>query len=284
VLSKAYRNQRDVLVTAHALGFGVYGNMVQMLESAEHWEDVGYEVLSGPLQTKQPVDIVRPDRNSPLSVAELDGFATIDWFAAPTFEAEVDWAIDQIRRFISGGLDAEEVLVIALDDRNARHYLARIAEGLATAGISSNNVIADPYNEPPFTISGKVTLSTVYRAKGNEAAAVIAVGIEAVETKLRDGRNKIFTAFTRSKAWLRVSGIAPGALAILTELRTAVKNSPHIKFIMPNLKEIETIQRGFSKKQAAARRARELYLKQLRAAGFSEEEIEEEIQQGLTNG
>ena len=52
-------------------------------------------------------------------------------------------------------------------------------------------------------------------------------------------------------------------------------------FIMPNLEEIETIQRGFSKKQAAAKAARENYLRQLRAAGFSEEEIEEEIQQSI---
>ena len=283
VLSKAYRNQRDVLVTAHALGFGVYGNVVQMLESAEHWEDVGYEVLSGPLKTGRPVEILRPDRNSPLSVAELDGFPTVDAFEAANFPKEVDWAVRKIRSFISGGLQPEEVLVIALDDRNARNYLAQIAEKLAEKGISSNNVIADPYNEPPFTITGKVTLSTVYRAKGNEAAAVVAVGIDAVETKLRDGRNKIFTAFTRSKAWLCVSGIAPGASPIITELRTALANSPRITFTMPNLKEIETIQRGFSKKQAAARAAREQYLKQLRAAGFSDEEIEEEIQQGLVN-
>ncbi|HXW73026.1 MAG TPA: ATP-binding domain-containing protein [Methylocella sp.] len=283
VLSKAYRNQRDVLVTAHALGFGVYGNIVQMLESAEHWEDVGYQVLTGPLKTGRPVEILRPDRNSPLGVAELDGFPIIDSFEAANFEAEVEWAVAKIRSFICGGLQPEEVLVIALDDRNARDYLAQIAEMLANEGISSNNVIADPYNEPPFTIIGKVTLSTVYRAKGNEAAAVVAVGIDAVETKLRDGRNKIFTAFTRSKAWLRVSGVAPGASPIIVELRTAIANSPYIKFTMPDLKEIETIQRGFSKKQAAARAAREQYLKQLRAAGFSEEEIEEEIQQGLVS-
>ena len=281
VLSKAYRNQRDVLVSAHALGFGVYGNIVQMLESAEHWEDVGYQVLSGPLRTGQPVEIIRPDRNSPLHIAELDGFPTIHAYEAPNFEAEVDWAVQQIRSFISGGLQPEEVLVIALDDRNARNYLGRIAEKLSAGAVGSNNVIADPYNEPPFSISGKVTLSTVYRAKGNEAAVVVAVGIDAVEAKLRDGRNKIFTAFTRSKAWLRVSGIAPAASPIIAELRTAVANSPRITFTMPNLKEIETIQRGFSKKQAAARAARELYLKQLRAAGFSEEEIEEEIQQGF---
>jgi superfamily I DNA and RNA helicase len=284
VLSKAYRNQRDVLVSAHALGFGVYGNIVQMLESAEHWEDVGYQVLSGPLRTGQPVEIIRPDRNSPLSVAKLDGFPIIDSYEASNFNLEVDWAVRQIHSFISAGLQPEELLVVALDDRNARAYLARIAEKLSAEGIGSNNVIADPYNEPPFSISGKVTLSTVYRAKGNEAAAVVAVGIDGVDTRLRDGRNKIFTAFTRSKAWLRVSGVAPAASPIIAELRAAVANSPNIKFIMPNLKEIETIQRGFSKKQAAAKAARELYLKQLRAAGFSEEEIEEEIQQGLVNG
>ena len=284
VLSKAYRNQRDVLVSAHALGFGIYGDIVQMLESAEHWEDVGYQVLSGPLKVGQPVEIVRPDRNSPLSVAELDGFPTVDAFEAGNLQTEVDWAVDKIRSFISGGLQPEDVLVIALDDRNARNYLARIAEKLADNSISSNNIIADPYNEPPFTITGKVTLSTVYRAKGNEAAAVVAVGIDAVETKLRSGRNKIFTAFTRLKAWLRVSGIAPGASAIIAELRTAVANSPRITFVMPDLKAIDTIQRGFSKKQAAARAAREQYLRQLRAAGLSEEEIEEEIHQGLANG
>jgi superfamily I DNA and RNA helicase len=202
---------------------------------------------------------------------------------ATNIEAEVDWIVDGVHSFISGGLQPEEILVIALDDRNARNYLSRIAERLAIDEVASNNVIADPYNEPPFTISGKVTLSTVYRAKGNEAAVVFAVGIDAVDTRYRDGRNKIFTAFTRSKAWLRVSGIAPGAVAIIEELRTAIANSPCIRFKMPDLKEIETIQRGFSKKQAAARVAREQYLKQLRAAGFSEEEVEEEMQQGLTN-
>ncbi|AGB72549.1 MULTISPECIES: DEAD/DEAH box helicase [Rhizobium] len=284
VLSKAYRNQRDVLVSAHALGFGVYSNsVVQMLESAEHWEDVGYEVLSGPLQTGKPVEVLRPDRNSPLNIADIPGWPTIETFVARNLEEEVDWVLAQIASFIGGGLEPDEILVVALDDRHARGYLTRIAEGLSLVGVSSNNVIADPYNEPPFTISGKITLSTVYRAKGNEAAAVIAVGIDAVETRLRDGRNKIFTAFTRSKAWLRVSGVFRAGAPIITELQTAIANAPKISFVMPDLNEIETIQRGFSKKQTAARAAREQYLKKLRDAGFSDDEIEEEMQQGLIN-
>jgi superfamily I DNA and RNA helicase len=283
VLNKAYRNQRDVLVSAHALGFGVYGNIVQMLESAEHWEDVGYEVTSGALVTGQPVEVIRPDRNSPLNVADLPGFPTIVSHSASDITGEVDWVVDGVKSFIAGGLAPEEILIISLDDRYARRYLASIAEKLAIQRIASNNIIADPYNEPPFTIAGKVTLSTVYRAKGNEAAAVFAVGIDAVDTRGRDGRNKLFTAFTRSKAWLRVSGVGATAKPILKELKTAAETSPKMQFKMPDLKAIDTIQRGFSKKQSAAKIAREMYIKQLRAAGFSEEEIGEEIQQVLSS-
>jgi superfamily I DNA and RNA helicase len=46
VLPKCYRNQRDVLVLAHAAGFGIYGQPVQMLQDRAHWEDVGYDVAS----------------------------------------------------------------------------------------------------------------------------------------------------------------------------------------------------------------------------------------------
>ncbi|WP_330082479.1 DEAD/DEAH box helicase [Methylocystis iwaonis] len=279
VLSKAYRNQRNILVTAHAMGFGVYGEIVQMLEDAEHWKDVGYDVLSGPLVKGKAVSVVRPADNSPLEVPEVNGYPLLKWELMADFDAEVRWVATQIQEFISGGLSPEELMVVCLDDRNAKTYLSRISKELALAGIASNNVIADPYNEPPFTLTGKVSLSTVYRAKGNEASAVFAVGVDAVETKSRSGRNKIFTAFTRSKAWLRVSGVGQSAAKIFSELKIAYETAPAINFIMPDLREIETIQRGFSKKQAAARAAREQYINKLKAAGFSDEEIEEELQQ-----
>lgn len=279
VLSKAYRNQRDVLVTSHAMGFGVYREIVQMLESAEHWEDVGYEVLTGPLVQGQPVNIRRPDRNSPIQIAAIEGYPLIEWHKAANVEDECEWVVGSIQRFIGGGLAPEEILVICLDDRNARAYLSAIAEQLALRNIASNNIIADPYNEPPFTIAGKVSLSTVYRAKGNEAAAVFAVGVDGIQTRTRGGRNRVFTAFTRTKAWLRVSGIGDNAQRFCEELATASGNAPDMQFVMPDLARIETIQRGFSKKQAAARAARDKYIKSLRAAGLSDEEIEEEIQQ-----
>ena len=281
ILEKCYRNQRDVLVVAHALGFGVYGNIVQLLESAEHWTDVGYEVLTGELVVGQEVRVIRPERNSPIQISSNADYPLIEHYAAASIDAEVDWVIQKIQGFIQGGLAPEEIVVISLDDRHAKNYLSRVAESLALIGIASNNVIADPYNEPPFSVQGKITLSTVYRAKGNEAAAIFEVGIDAVETRSRDGRNKIFTAFTRSKAWLRVSGLGVSATKIFLEIDKALRLSPEIKFTMPNLDEIETIQRGLGLKQARAKAAREEFLKKLRAAGLSEDEIQEEWTLGL---
>jgi superfamily I DNA and RNA helicase len=277
ILNKCYRNQRDVLVTAHAMGFGVYGTIVQMLESAEHWQDVGYEVLSGPLIVGKPVEVLRPDSNSPLQISS-DGVKLIDWYSGSSLSDEINWVTKQIQQFIALGLQPDEIAVISLDDRHAKVYLSQIAERLALDGVVSNNIIADPYNEPPFTILGRVSLSTVYRAKGNEAAVIFAVGVDAVDTKARNGRNKLFTAFSRSKAWLRVSGV--GNLPIMKELNKAVSRAPAIKFIMPNLAEIETIQRGLSLKQAKAKAARDEFVRKLRAAGYSDDEIDDELAAG----
>jgi superfamily I DNA and RNA helicase len=283
VLEKCYRNQRDVLVTAHAMGFGIYGNIVQLLESEAHWRDVGYEVPTGELVTGKVVRVRRPLRNSPLSFPEVPGVPLLEWHEASDLTEEINWVVGQIEEFLRGGLAAEEILVISLDDKSTKSYFSKLTLALSERGISSNNIIADPYNEPPFTIADRVTLSTVYRAKGNEAPAVVAIGVDAVETRSRDGRNKLFTAFTRTKAWLRVSGIGPLAATIFAELDRAFSAAPEMEFVMPDLAEIETIQRGFSKKQAAARKARDEFIKKLREAGFSDDEIEEELQSGLVD-
>ena len=65
VLPKCYRNQRDILVLAHAIGFGLYGTKpVQMLQNEEHWRDVGYEVLKGSLRPGTQTIIRRPIRTA----------------------------------------------------------------------------------------------------------------------------------------------------------------------------------------------------------------------------
>ena len=58
ILEKCYRNSRPALVTAHALGFGIYrkpesdneSGLVQMFEQDTLWKDIGYEVADGQLE------------------------------------------------------------------------------------------------------------------------------------------------------------------------------------------------------------------------------------------
>ena len=276
VLSKCYRNQREVLVVAHALGFGIYSssNIVQLLESAEHWEDVGYSVEENNNMTVgQQVRIFRPAENSPVAIDSEGSGPIIECFLANEFHEEINWITEQIGEFIEGGLAPQEIVVIALDDRNARTYFTKISEQLALRGISTNNILADPYNEPPFSIDGKVTLSTVYRAKGNEAAAIFTIGIDGVKPKIRGHRNRIFTAFTRSKAWLRVSGLGPRAASFIKEIETALENFPRLNFTMPNLQEIETIQRDLTTRAEK----RQQMMRVLRERGFSIEDIVTEL-------
>ncbi|PTT54926.1 hypothetical protein DBR33_03755 [Stenotrophomonas sp. HMWF022] len=277
VLSKCYRNQREVLLSAHALGFGIYSDsIVQLLESREHWEDVGYEVITdGPFTIGKPIRILRPSDNSPVSIAATSGVETIDTHVADTAENEIIWAAAEVRKFLNGGLRPEDILVICLDDRSSRSAFKSLSEKLALDGIHSNNIIADPYNEPAFTLDGHVTLSTVYRAKGNEAIVVIAMGVNAVSLKLRSGRNKLFTAFTRTKAWLRVSGVGSAAMPVMHELQTAIGHYPNLDFIMPDLAAVETIQRDLSLRSIKAKAIREEYLKRLQAEGIGQNEASE---------
>ena len=283
ILSKCYRNQREILVISHAVGFGVYSEIVQMLENDEHWSDVGYEVIDGPLQIGKPARILRPEDNSPMSI-DLEGAPElIQTYSADDFESELAWVIDQIQIFLNGGMNPEDVLVISLDDRNAKTYLSEISNLLAEAGIKVNNLIADPYSNPPFFMEGRVSLSTVYRAKGNEAAVVFVVGVDGVKRRMRSGRNRLFTAFTRSKAWLRISGIGKRASIIFNEIELAQEKFPYLEFVMPDPEQVETIQRDLSQKAIQAVNARDKYIAELREIGLGDEEINEQLISEATN-
>jgi superfamily I DNA and RNA helicase len=276
LLSKCYRNQREVLVVAHALGFGIYHDIVQLLESAEHWEDVGYRLREGNLaQLGSDIVIERPAENSPISLDGVTGFPLIDTYAAEDLVGECAWAVDQIRRFIAGGLHPQDIIVISLDDRNARAYFKQLSTDLASTGINTHNLLGDPYSDPPFFVEGRVTLSTIYKAKGNEAPAVIILGLDGAGRRTRSGRNKVFTAFTRSKAWLRVSGIGSIAVGLIGEVAIALQNFPFLRFKMPDLQQVEFIQRDLSKKQAKLKRIREQYLRELQRQGFTEDQAKE---------
>lgn len=128
---------------------------------------------------------------------------------AKTFKEEIEWVSQSIVNDIKeNNLLLHDILIICLDDSNARTYFREFSKELSRYQIYTNNVL-ESYNGDNFIVEGRVTLSTVYRAKGNEAAMVYVVGADAIGTNQKDdiiSRNKLFTAFTRAKAWLRITG------------------------------------------------------------------------------
>lgn len=278
ILRKSYRNQREVLITAHAVGFGIYGSqIVQLLESEEHWKDVGYRVLSGAaFNIGTRVRLMRPEANSPVALDTLAGAQTIETFLAPNSSDEFDWIIANIQMFLAGGLQREDILVVALDQPWS--YLPAIGRRLAANGIEYHDVTDDRRGEP-FFVPGQVALSAAYKAKGNEAAAVLVAGVGGIRTDNRSGRNTLFAAFTRSKAWLRISGIGDHAATIIAEVEKARSLSPNLEFTMPDLTQVETIQRGLSPDAASMKKALDAWRQKLRDEGMSEDSIEDMIAQ-----
>lgn len=73
ILEKCYRNSRPALVTAHALGFGIYrkpetqgaSGLVQMFDQSSLWNDIGYEVADGRLEDGHRVILQRTSMSSP---------------------------------------------------------------------------------------------------------------------------------------------------------------------------------------------------------------------------
>lgn len=287
VLFKCYRNPLDVLLSAHALGFGLYSNNpVQMLENKEHWEDVGYTIdEEQSFVVGQEVCIKREQKNSPLTIYDYQETSDIiKYYPATNMEDECDWVVNNIKDALAQGLKPHDILVISLDDRYAKDYFSKISFKLSTENIRSNNLLSSNATIPAFKLDDMVTLSTVYRAKGNESAMVFTVGIDALYDfrNNRSGRNRIFTAFTRTKAWLYVSGWGDKAQFFFDELQKSLDNSPYLRFIMPDTREIDTIQRNLNSKPKPYLKIAEEIL-ELKDQGYTPKQIRIELETFLVD-
>lgn len=258
VLYKCYRNPREIIVCAHALGFGIYGsNIVQMLENKEHWEDVGYRVHEGDFTEGSNIIIERPPENSLPIVSKAfkkEDIISVRHFSA--FEEEIDFVSESIRVDIKGGLRPDDILVEVVDDRNAKNYLWEIQQRLEEFGINSHNIHADSFGLKDFHAEGCVTLSTVHKAKGNEAFMVYVVGVDSLFGNwcgVRE-RNMIFTAMTRAKGWVCLTGVGDLAENCAREVSEAMKNFPYLRFVYPSETELKIMKRDL--KESGIKRQR----------------------------
>lgn len=274
ILYKCYRNPREVLLTAHAIGFGIYGKIVQMVDDKEYWNDIGYKLKSGNLEQGSNVVIERPKENSLETISNHFNIdEIIKYIVCVDMPNEIDICVENIVKDIENGLLPDDILVIVADDRYAREYLSSIQHKLSKRNIKSNNIHSDKFNIKDFNIDKHVTLSTIHKAKGNEAFSVYVVGTDSLYSLIPSvrERNLMFTAITRTKGWVTISGIGSAAQKWADEINTAKLNFPDLKFVYPSKHEMKIMERDLQ--ESALRKSKQAKILDELLSDMSPEEI-----------
>lgn len=243
IMSKCYRTPRSLLMAAHSINMGLFrhGGALQGVTTKKDWEDLGYKVIEGDFRKAgENITITRLDENSPHSIDSRD-FGLNDALGANivanSFNSESEeqhWIVEQVSDDIKFGLmKPEDILITAISGNYEKKYFENIKYFLKQQGIAS--YIAGVDGSPNiFRVKGAVTISSIYRAKGNEAWKVYACRFNYVTQPLEwkkenelHKRNEAFVALTRAKVWCMVTGLRS---SIFSELQKTIEQGNKLTF------------------------------------------------------
>jgi superfamily I DNA and RNA helicase len=258
MLYKCYRNSRPLLVTAHALGFGIYREkgLVQFFDQPQLWKDVGYKVKEGKLEANSNVVLYRDNEASPEYLekhSSLDDILLFKSFSNSMQQA--DWVVKQIKKNITDDeLLYRDIIVINPDARTTKKEVAQIRSLLLKKSINSH--IAGDINADMFFEKDSITFTGINRAKGNEVPMVYVINADDCyadkvfeNRELINKRNILFTAITRSKAWVRVCGVGARMDSLMKEYEEVRNRNYELHFRYPTdeeIKEMNLIHRDIS--------------------------------------
>ncbi len=241
MLEKCYRNSRPVLATAHALGFGIYRQqgLVQFFEQDALWTDVGYVVESGEMEGGQHVTLGRTSDTSPTFLEDhspLDELIQFRTFAST--EEQNAWLASEIKNDIQNQeLRPEDIVVINPNPLTTQKEVGPVRNLLFFEGINSE-LAGVSTSTDIFSKAGAVTFTGIFRAKGNEAGMVYIMNAQDCYSSwsasaLATVRNRLFTAITRSKAWVQILGIGPNMDLLKAEWEQLKRAEYKLSFVYP---------------------------------------------------
>lgn len=245
ILKTCYRNSRPVLATAHALGFGIYypeadGLMIQMFSEKNLWKDVGYQILEGSLADGHVVKLGRTRTASPefLEHSPVDELLKFNVFNNE--EEQAEWVASNIKKDLEEGeLRHQDIMVIHTDPLTTQSAASVLRKKLYMLGIASH--IAGTNDPDIFREKDSITITGIYRAKGNEAGMVYVINGQNCYSgqELIKKRNILFTALTRSKSWVRVTGIGRDMEKLKAEYERIKAKNFELSFTYPTEEQRE---------------------------------------------
>jgi len=253
IINRCYRTPRLLLMTAHAINMGFFrkDGALQGVTEKEDWIDLGYEVIEGNFQkVGLPVTITRSADKSPHPIDQED-FELSGSVGSPLliqiFDAEYkerEWIAEQVANDIKIGIDPWDIMITALGGDNEKEYLRSLQDTLANYGISSYIAGVDG-NPSIFRKDGHVSISNIFRAKGNEAWKVYVCRFHYAtqpldwkgENELHK-RNEAFVALTRARVWCVATGLEN---TVFDELEQAITQYPNFTFPAFNRKSLKRV-------------------------------------------
>ena len=137
-------------------------------------------------------------------------------------------------------------MVINPDPISTRNKVGKIRKMLYERGIDSHLAGVDTDPDVFFRSSYQsITFTGIYRAKGNEAGMVYIINAQDCQSSmfnLARIRNRLFTAITRSKAWVRVLGVGGSMDRLIEEFNRLKEQSYELQFRYPTKEEREKLK------------------------------------------
>lgn len=303
ILQKCYRNSRPVLVTAHGLGFGIYRappsgaqtGLIQMFDYLPLWEEIGYRVQEGRLAKGERVVLARTADTSPefLERASDTSDDLVQFIVFASEQAQREWLVREIRRNIEDDeLRHDDIIVIHPEPMKTREHSGPIRKQLFEAGIQTHLAGVDTVPDTFFrSDTPSVTFTGIFRAKGNEAGMVYVINAQDCNPPgvgLANVRNRLFTAITRSKAWVRVLGYGPRMQDLVEEFQRLKQRDFVLDFVYPDdetLARLRIVHRDMSEQDKMRLERQksdsEKLLRDLQSGVLNPEDLDPEVRDGL---
>jgi superfamily I DNA and RNA helicase len=247
ILPKCYRNTPWALVTAHALGSGIYRDpkMVQHPDDPVLWAEIGYEKVQGKLELGQHVVLRRREDSSPQFFKDhLKAEDAVQFHYFNDDREQFTSVAQMIKRDITlGELYPHDIAVVFPDAIGAEQRGLAFRQFLSDQGVDSH-LVGITSSRDGFLINGKVAVSGPHRAKGNEAPVVYVMDADfcAAGVELIKKRNILFTAITRSRGWVSVCGCRDGMKILLAEFDKLKAKEFMLDFSIPTQKELKKMR------------------------------------------
>jgi superfamily I DNA and RNA helicase len=256
VLPVCYRNTPWALATAHALGLGIYRaqGLLQHPDEPSLWTDIGYRRVHGRLALGEQVTLERSPESTPSYFRQL--LDPGDSVVVRQFSDELTqdvWVAEQIHKNLTADeLEHDDILIVLPDTYRAKSRAPHLMRELARREIMCHLVGVNTAADTVFQ-GNSVAITHIHRAKGNEAPMVYAIDSQYAARTFNEitRRNTLFTAITRSRAWVRIVGYGSEMTSIRTEAETVAANSFQLRFPIPDPPQLARMRHLYRVRPAA---------------------------------